>query len=79
MPLLGDLLQESAAASFDVSRELAQFFESVGAVLKDHIALLEGPVNAAGRKSFMDSMGAVNDRYRARVYAGLRGEKTPLG
>ena len=77
--LLGDLLQESAAASFDVSRELAQFFESVGAVLKDHIALLEGPVNAAGRKSFMDSMGAVNDRYRARVYAGLRGEKTPLG
>jgi hypothetical protein len=77
--LLGDLLHESAATSFDVSRELAQFFEGVGAVLKDHIALLVGPVNAAGRKSFMDGMGAVNDRYRARVYTGLCGQKAPLG
>jgi hypothetical protein len=77
--LLGDLLYPSAATSFDVSRELAQFFEGVGAVLKDHIALLERPVNAAGRKSFMDSMGPVNDRYRARVYGGVCGEKEPLG
>jgi hypothetical protein len=77
--LLDDLLHESAATSFDVSRELAQFFKGVGAVLKDHIALLEGPVNAAGRKSFMDSMGSVNDRYRARVYRGFCGEKEPLG
>jgi hypothetical protein len=76
---LGDLLHESAATSFDVSRELAQFFGGVAAVLQDHIALLEGPVNAAGRKSFMDSMGAVNDRYRARVYQGFCGEKEPLG
>jgi hypothetical protein len=77
--LLGDLLRESAATSFDVSRELAQYFDGVGAVLKNHIALLEGTVQAAGRKSFMDSMGSVNDAYRARVYRGFCGEKAPLG
>jgi hypothetical protein len=77
--VLGDLVRESAATSFAVSRELARFFEGVDAVLKDHIALLEGPVTAAGRKSFMDGMGSVNDRYRARVYRGFRGEKEPLG
>ena len=76
---LGDLLQESAETSFDVSRELAQLFEGVGAVLKDHIGLLGGPVRPAGRKSFIDSMGAVNDRYRTRIYAGHCGEKEPLG
>jgi hypothetical protein len=76
--LLGDLLHESAATSYDVSRELAQLFECVGAVLKEHIALLDGPVNAAGRKSFMDSMGSVNDQYRARVYRGFCGKKEPL-
>ena len=76
--LLSDLLQESAATSFDVSRELAQFFRGAGAVLKDHAALLERPVSAAGRKSFMDGMGSVNDAYRARVYRGLCGEKEPL-
>ena len=48
--LLGDLLHESAATSFDVSRELAQFFEGVGAVLKDHVALLEGPVERGRTK-----------------------------
>ena len=76
--LLDDLLRESATTSFDVSRELAEFLEGVSAVLKNHTALLEGPVDAAGRRSFMDGMGEVNDRYRARVYAGPCGEKAPL-
>jgi hypothetical protein len=77
--LLADVLQESVATSFDVSRELAQFFTGADAVLKDHMTLLEGPVSAAGRKSFMDSMGSVNDQYRAWVYRGFCGEKAPLG
>jgi hypothetical protein len=76
--LLSDLLRESAATSFDVSRELARFYEGVGAVLKDHRALLEGPVNPAGRKSFMDGMGSVNDQFRARIYRGFCGKKEPL-
>jgi hypothetical protein len=77
--LLGDVLQESPATSFEVSREVARFFEGAGAVLEDHTSLLRGPVGAAGRKSFMDSMGSVNDRYRARIYRGFCGEKAPLG
>jgi hypothetical protein len=77
--LLGDLLRESAATSFEVSRELAQLFEGAGAVLEGHVTLLEGPVSAAGRRSFMDAMASVNDRYRARVYRGFCGEKAPLG
>ena len=77
--VLDDLLRDSAATSFDVSQELAQFFQGVGAALKDHSALLEGAVDAGDRKSFMESMGAVNDRYRARVYGGFCGEKEALG
>jgi hypothetical protein len=78
LQLLRDLLNESAERSFEVSREVTQFFEGVGAVLGDHIALLGGPVSAADRKSFMDSMGSVNDHYRARIYRGFCGEKEPL-
>ena len=77
--LLDDALHESPATSYDVSRELARFFEGAGGVLKDHVTLLDGPVSAAGRKSFMDGMGSVNDRYRARVYRGFCGEQAPLG
>jgi hypothetical protein len=76
--LLGDVLQESATASFDVSWELAQFFEGTAAALKNHAALLERPIGDAGRKSFMDSMGPVAAQYRARVYRGFCGEKVPL-
>jgi hypothetical protein len=76
--LLRNLLHERAATSFDVSRELAQYFEGIGAVLTENTMLLEGPVSPAGRKSFMDSMGSVNDRYRARVYRGFCGEKAQL-
>jgi hypothetical protein len=78
LQLLGDVLHESAVTSFEVSREVAQFFEAAGSVLKDHMALLEGPVSEAGRKSFMDGMGSVNDRYRARAYRGFCGQKAPL-
>jgi hypothetical protein len=77
--LLSGLLQESTAASFELSREVGQLFSGIGSVLKEQIALLDGPVDAAGRKSFMDGMGAVNDRFRAQVYGGLCGERTPLG
>jgi len=77
--VLGDLLHESGATSFDVSREVAQLFKGAGAVLRDHRTLLEGPASAAGRKSFMDSMGSVNDAYRAPAYRGFCGEKVPLG
>jgi hypothetical protein len=76
--LLDDVLDESAAARFDVSREPAQLLEDIRGVLEDHATLLEGPVGAAERKSFMDGMGAANDRFRARVYDGLSGEKTSV-
>ena len=76
--LLGDLLEDSAATTFDVSRELAGFFEDAAAALGDHAALLEGPVGAAARKSFMDRMGSVNDRFHERVYRGLSGDRAPL-
>jgi hypothetical protein len=76
--LLGELLRESAETGFEVSRELARYFEGVGAVLNDHVALLDGPVDEAGRKHFMDGMGAVNDEYRARIYAGHSGARTQI-
>ena len=76
--VLGDLLRESGIASFRVSRELAGFLEEVRSVLEDHLVLLEGPVTAVGRKSFMDGMGRVGDSYRARVYRGFCGEKTSV-
>ena len=63
----------------DVSVELLRLFRGVHEVLQDHAELLDAPVNPAGRKSFMDGMGAVNDAYRARVYGGLSGEKEPVG
>ena len=77
--LLGDLLHDSTATHFDVSREPAELLKGVDAVLKDHGTLLEGPVSPAGRKSFMDGMGAVNDRYRALMYRGPCGDKESLG
>jgi len=77
--VVADLLRESELASFDVSRELSEFCAGAATTLERHVALLEGPVTPAGRKSFMDAMGPVNDRYRARVYRGHCGEKVPLG
>ena len=62
-----------------MSQELAQFCKGVSGALQDHRTLLDGPVGSAGRKSFMDSMGAVNDQSRTRVYSGLCGEKAAVG
>ncbi len=76
--LLGDLLQESDAGTFDVSDEVVRWFEEIGAVLEQHRGLLQGPVDAARRKSFMDAMGAANDAYRSAAYRGLCGDKRPL-
>ncbi len=76
--LLDELIHESPATGFELSMELAGYFNGVGTVLNDHITLLEGPVSAAGRKSFMDGMGSANDEYRARVYRGLHGKKAAV-
>ncbi len=76
--LLDDLLRDSAADRFEVSREPAGFFSDVAAVLDGHRTLLEGPIDAAGRKSFVDRMGEANDRFRNLVYRGFCGETTPL-
>jgi hypothetical protein len=76
--VLSDLLRESPSTAFDVSREVARWFRDILAVLEAHAGLLEGPVGAADRKSFMDAMGPANDAYRSGVYQGFRGEKTSL-
>jgi hypothetical protein len=77
--LLVDVLTESPAESLEVSRELAKLVKDAGRVLEEHRASLGEGVSTAGRKSFMDSMGSVNDQYRAQVYRGFCGEKAPLG
>ncbi len=76
---LSDLLKDSDSTGFEVSGELVEFLEDLRSVLNDHSALLAGRVDAPTRKSFVDGMGAVNDRFRARIYRGLRGGKAPLG
>jgi hypothetical protein len=76
--LLGSVLEESPAESMDVSREVAELLRGVVRVLRDHSSVLAAPVSAGGRKSFMDAMGSVTDRYRAAVYRGPCGSKEPL-
>ncbi len=76
--LLADLLRGGEAASYDVSAELARFYEGATAVLRNHEALLGGPVDPAGRKSFMDTMGAVSECYRSSIYGGFRGRKIAI-
>jgi hypothetical protein len=76
--MLRDVLNESSAAEFDVSVELAGLFEGMDAVMLEHARLTEGPIGAAERKSFMDAMGSVVDRFRAAVYEGIEGGRAPL-
>ena len=76
--LLSDVLREDAATGFGVSREVAQFYKGVRAVLEGHAGVLRGPVSAEKRKAFMDEMGAANDRYRSQVYRRFCGDKAPL-
>ena len=76
--LLDDLLHESDATSFDVSEAVVSFVEDAREVLEGHRDILRGHVEPAARKSFMDGMGAVSEQYRAQVYDGTRGKKTPL-
>ncbi|MBD3869179.1 MAG: hypothetical protein IFK94_13740 [Acidobacteria bacterium] len=77
--LLEDVLHESPATGFGVSRELTDFLKGAAEVLNEHRTLLDGPVSPAGRKSFMDGIGSVNDKFRARVYRGFSGEKATVG
>ncbi len=77
--VLEDVLRETAATEFAISREVAQLCESAGVVLMDHRALTAGPVRPGERRSFMDAMGRVAERYRDQVYSGFDGEKVALG
>jgi hypothetical protein len=77
--LLGRVLHESSGESVDLSREVVALFKGIEEVLRSHRSVLEGPVGARARKSFMDAMGSVTDRYRAAVYQGPCGAKESLG
>jgi hypothetical protein len=68
--LLTALLREHSGANFTLTQVLGEYLAGVGAVLRDSGALLADSPSASARKSFMDAMGAVNDRHRAAVYDG---------
>jgi len=76
--VLNDLLLESSADSFPVSREVALHFSGICKVLEDQRLVLKSLPDAARRKVFMDAMGNLGEAYRAAAYAGFSGEKDSI-
>ena len=67
----GDLLTADA----ELTEELADQLDAVGAALQDHRQHLEEGFTDATRREFLDDLGAAATEYRERVYAGFSGQR----
>jgi hypothetical protein len=76
--LLAALLGEQAAQRFNLSREVADFFNGIDGVLKKYQSILRGRVAENDRKAFVDELGTLGEAYRTRVYAGFSGQRIDL-
>ncbi len=74
-----ELLTESGASEFTVTRELADFVHATIAVLHAHAPRLATAFTDEHRREFMDALGQVGSAYRTHYYAhGFSGEFTAL-
>jgi len=77
--LFARVLAERPGDRFAVSAEVADYFAAIGEVLARFRSLLDGSVESAQRKAFMDALGPLGERYRERVYAGFSGDRSAIG
>jgi hypothetical protein len=66
---MADLLTRDPAGDYSLTFEVLAFFRNLEIGLRRHRGLLQGSVEPAGRKAFMDDLGASSEAYRATVYA----------
>ena len=70
-----DFLRGLLTDDAHVSAELAQLAAAVTGALDAHRPDLEHGFTGIARRAFMDALGSAGTAYRARVYAGLSGER----
>jgi hypothetical protein len=78
LKLFTRVLSQQPAVSYPVSCEVVEFFTGIGDVLQRRESMLDGPVGSGERRSFVDELGELGERYRESVYPGFSGEKSPI-
>jgi hypothetical protein len=65
--------------AFSVSREVAEFLESIATALKKHARLLKKSITDGDRRRVLDDLGHAGGRYRESIYnQGFSGRKSCL-
>jgi hypothetical protein len=78
LAFLQTLLSEMPTDDYAFSREVAEFFSGLHAVLDSHSSMFSNSVDPAQRKAFMDEAGSLSETYREAIYRGFSGEKASL-
>jgi hypothetical protein len=79
LKLFARILAEQPGERFPVTSEVTDLFAGIGGVLARFRPLLDGTVEPAERKAFMDALGPLGEQYRERAYAGFSGDRSSIG
>lgn len=70
MAFLNNLLDDCGDETLPVANEIVEWLEGIIKGLEDGLKLMShGPMNDRGRKTLLDILGKVFDKYRSKVYA----------
>ncbi|HKL03261.1 MAG TPA: hypothetical protein VJ911_06275, partial [Cryomorphaceae bacterium] len=73
------LLDESGNQRMAISKELGAFFGEIKEALKDHLHLLDSPINDSDRKDVTDALGNAGSTYRTKIYEkGFAGDVSEI-
>lgn len=69
-------IEDKSTERVAVSNELIIFYKKVRETFQDNLAMLEGPISDADRKTILDIIGEAGSNYREHIYKqGFWGEK----
>lgn len=70
------VFEHTSVESFEISRELAVFYESVWTTFSQHRALLAGKIDGKQARTILDELGQAGSDFRQKIYADtFSGEK----
>lgn len=79
LKFLENMMEQTPAHEYSVSKELVQFFHAIRTTLVDHVSILSGMVSNNQRRMVMDGLGIAGSTYRTAIYQnGFTKEKKTL-
>ena len=76
---LKNLLSDTSKSKFNLSKEIAQFFNAIHSTILELTKISEGAISDRERKKIVDQLGVAGSEYRRKIYKkGFNGEKQEI-